>query len=200
MIEHDWNPAARQAGYPVGEEHDPDPPALEHGAGRDLTCRPYSGATTTPRGHATSLLAEVHVEERLPTGAPPRPHARSAVSRSRAATTETRPRSHPAGPPAAGRPAAPGTRSGRPAPDRMRPSGKKHHGPDHSALILGDEMGEPPGPVLGGCPLDLLADLLEGGPCLAVRLDAHLITKPHRPHTDVHQSDVPRPPVLRQPD
>ena len=50
MIEHDCNPAARQAGYPVGEEHDPDPPALEHGAGRDLTCQPYPGATATPRG------------------------------------------------------------------------------------------------------------------------------------------------------
>ena len=47
MIEHDCNPAARQAGYPVGEEHDPDPPALEHGAGRDLTCQPYPGATAT---------------------------------------------------------------------------------------------------------------------------------------------------------
>jgi len=38
MIENDCNPAARQAGYPVGEEHDPDPPALEQGAGRDLSC------------------------------------------------------------------------------------------------------------------------------------------------------------------
>ena len=38
MIEHDRNPAAQQADYPVGEERDPDPPALEHGTGRDLTC------------------------------------------------------------------------------------------------------------------------------------------------------------------
>ena len=55
MIEHDCNPsatqqpgndpAARQAGYPVGEERDPDPSALEQGAGRDLTRQPYPGAT-----------------------------------------------------------------------------------------------------------------------------------------------------------
>ena len=38
MIEHDCNTAAQQAGYPVGEERDPDPPALERGTGRDLTC------------------------------------------------------------------------------------------------------------------------------------------------------------------
>ena len=44
MIEHDRNPAARQAVYPVGEEHDPDPPARQQGAGRDLTCQPYPGA------------------------------------------------------------------------------------------------------------------------------------------------------------
>lgn len=50
MIEHDCNPAARQAVYPVGEEHDPDPPAPQQGAGRDLTCQPYPGATATPRG------------------------------------------------------------------------------------------------------------------------------------------------------
>jgi len=36
MIEHDGNTAAQQAGYPVGEAHDPDPPALEQGPGRDL--------------------------------------------------------------------------------------------------------------------------------------------------------------------
>jgi hypothetical protein len=36
MIEHDGNPAAQQAGYPVGDEDDPDPPALEQGTGRDL--------------------------------------------------------------------------------------------------------------------------------------------------------------------
>jgi hypothetical protein len=35
--DHDGSPAARQAGYPVDEEHDPDPPALEHGASRNLT-------------------------------------------------------------------------------------------------------------------------------------------------------------------
>ena len=45
MIEHDRNTAAQQAGYPVGEEHDPDPPALEQGTGRDLTCAPRAGAT-----------------------------------------------------------------------------------------------------------------------------------------------------------
>ena len=50
MIEHDRNPAARQAGYPVGEERDPDPPALEQGAGRDLTCPPCPGATAAPAG------------------------------------------------------------------------------------------------------------------------------------------------------
>jgi hypothetical protein len=57
MIEHDRNPAARQAGYPVGEEHDPDPPALEHGAGRDLTCQPYPDATATPPGIIASRLS-----------------------------------------------------------------------------------------------------------------------------------------------
>jgi hypothetical protein len=41
MIEHDCNTAAQQAGYPVGEEHGPDPPALEQGTGRDLTCQPH---------------------------------------------------------------------------------------------------------------------------------------------------------------
>src|SRR5215831_16649510 len=50
MIDHDCNTAAQQAGYPVGEEHDPDPPALEQGTGRDLTCQPYPGVTATPRG------------------------------------------------------------------------------------------------------------------------------------------------------
>ena len=50
MIEHDCNTAAQQAGYPVGEEHDPDPPALEQGTGRDLTCQPYPGATARRRG------------------------------------------------------------------------------------------------------------------------------------------------------
>ena len=57
MIEDDCNPAARQAGYPVGEEHDPDPPALEHGAGRDLTCQPYPVATATPRGFNRAGIA-----------------------------------------------------------------------------------------------------------------------------------------------
>ena len=50
MIEHDCNPAARQAVYPVGEEHDPDPPAPQQGTGRDLTCQPCPGATATPGG------------------------------------------------------------------------------------------------------------------------------------------------------
>ena len=51
MIDHDGNPAARQAGYPVGEERDPDPPALEQGAGRDLTRPPDpAAAATAPRG------------------------------------------------------------------------------------------------------------------------------------------------------
>jgi len=50
MIEHDCNTGAQQAGYPVGEELDPDPPALEQGTGRDLTCQPYPGAIATPRG------------------------------------------------------------------------------------------------------------------------------------------------------
>jgi len=50
MIEHDCNTAAQQAGYPVGEELDPDPPALEQDTGRDLTCQPYPGAIATPRG------------------------------------------------------------------------------------------------------------------------------------------------------
>ena len=50
MIEHDCNTAAQQAGYRVGEEHDPDPPALEQGTGRDLTCQPYPGATARRRG------------------------------------------------------------------------------------------------------------------------------------------------------
>jgi hypothetical protein len=49
MTENDCNPAARQAGYPVGEEHDPDPSALEQGIGRDLTCQPYPGATANGR-------------------------------------------------------------------------------------------------------------------------------------------------------
>jgi hypothetical protein len=31
----------------VGEARDPDPPALQQGAGRDLTCQPYPGATAT---------------------------------------------------------------------------------------------------------------------------------------------------------
>jgi hypothetical protein len=48
MIEHDCNPAARQAVYPVDEEHDPDPPTPQQGAGRDLTRQPYPGATATP--------------------------------------------------------------------------------------------------------------------------------------------------------
>jgi hypothetical protein len=48
MIEHDCNPASRQAVYPVGEEHGPDPPAPQQGAGRDLTRQPYPGATATP--------------------------------------------------------------------------------------------------------------------------------------------------------
>jgi hypothetical protein len=47
MMEHDCNTAAQQAGYPVGEEHDPDPRALEQGIGRDLTCQPYPGAKLT---------------------------------------------------------------------------------------------------------------------------------------------------------
>jgi len=34
----------------VGEEHDPDPPARQQGAGRDLTCQPYPGAAATSRG------------------------------------------------------------------------------------------------------------------------------------------------------
>ena len=55
MIDHDCNPA-RQADYPVGEEHDPDPPALEQGTGRDLTCRPYPGATATPCGFTGRAL------------------------------------------------------------------------------------------------------------------------------------------------
>src|SRR5215472_19185188 len=50
MIEHDCSTAAQQAGYPVGEEDDADPPALEQGTGRDLTCLPDPGATATPRG------------------------------------------------------------------------------------------------------------------------------------------------------
>ena len=51
MSDHDGNPAARQAGYPVGEERDPDPPALEQGAGRDLTRPPDpAAAATAPRG------------------------------------------------------------------------------------------------------------------------------------------------------
>jgi hypothetical protein len=50
MIENDCNTAAQQAGYPVGEERDPDPAALEQGTGRDLTCQPYSGATAMPHG------------------------------------------------------------------------------------------------------------------------------------------------------
>jgi len=48
MIENDCNTAAQQAGYPVGEERDPDPAALEQGTGRDLTCQPYPGATAMP--------------------------------------------------------------------------------------------------------------------------------------------------------
>jgi hypothetical protein len=31
----------------VGEAGDPNPPALEQGAGRDLTCQPDPGATAT---------------------------------------------------------------------------------------------------------------------------------------------------------
>jgi len=57
MIENDCNTAAQQAGYPVGEEHDPDPPALEQGTGRDLTCQPYPGAAATPRGLTGRALA-----------------------------------------------------------------------------------------------------------------------------------------------
>ena len=47
MTEHDRDPAAQQAGYPVGKEHDPDPAALEQGIGRDLTHQRHLGATAT---------------------------------------------------------------------------------------------------------------------------------------------------------
>jgi len=50
LIEHDCNPAARQAVYPVGEEHDPDPSAPQQGAGRDLTCQPYPARPRRPAG------------------------------------------------------------------------------------------------------------------------------------------------------
>jgi len=43
--------------------------------------------------------------------------------------------------------------------------------------MLGDEMREPPETMLGGRPPDLLPNLLEHGPRLAVRLDAHLVTR-----------------------
>jgi len=57
------------------------------------------------------------------------------------------------------------------SPDRMRPGGKKHHGPDHRALMLGDEMCKPLRTMPGGRPPDLLPDLLSRGLRLAVRLD-----------------------------
>ena len=43
MIEHDRNPAARQADHPVDED-DPQIAALQQGTGRDLTCQPDRSA------------------------------------------------------------------------------------------------------------------------------------------------------------
>ena len=43
MIEHDRNPASRQADHPVDED-DPPLAALQQGAGRDLTCQPDRSA------------------------------------------------------------------------------------------------------------------------------------------------------------
>src|SRR5215471_12471367 len=73
MIEHDCNPAAPQAGYPVGEERDPDPPALEQGTGRDLTCQPYPArAAQDCLRDATLTGAEL--------SAGPRSHIRSKIA------------------------------------------------------------------------------------------------------------------------
>ena len=92
MIEHDCNPtaaqqpgnnpAARQAGYPVGEEHDPDPPALEQGAGRDLTASPIRGATATPRGFnraGVGLMAGYCLASALANSTPMRLPGASAI-------------------------------------------------------------------------------------------------------------------------
>jgi len=80
MTENDCNPAARQAGYPVGEEHDPDPSALEQGIGRDLTCQPYPGATGAWRTLWTARLPLLplphpllHEDQRKPFVRPERP-------------------------------------------------------------------------------------------------------------------------------
>jgi hypothetical protein len=66
--------------------------------------------------------------------------------------------------------------------------------------MLGDEMRQPPDTMLGGRPPDLLPDLLDRGRRLAVRLDAHLVTRSRRPYTQIHPIDAARPPALRQPD
>ena len=69
MTEHDCDPAAQQAGYPVGKEHDPDPSALEQGIGRDLTCQPYPGAWRTVWTARMLLLHPLlHKDQRRPFG------------------------------------------------------------------------------------------------------------------------------------
>lgn len=60
-------------------------------------------------------------------------------------------------------------------PDRMRSSGKEHHVADYGALMLGDEMREPPDTLFSGRLPDLLPDLLDRCAGLAVRLDTDLI-------------------------
>lgn len=80
----------------------------------------------------------------------------------------------------------------------MRPGGKEHHGADHHALMLRDEMCELPETMLGGRPPDLLPDLLDRGPRLAVCLEAHLVTRSRPPQTDIHKIDAARSPTLRQ--
>src|SRR5215831_2994075 len=82
MIEHDCNPAARKAGYPAGEESDPYPPALEQGAGRDLTRQSCLAAAATPRGFnraGVGLMAGYGLASALAHSAPMRLAGVSAI-------------------------------------------------------------------------------------------------------------------------
>src|SRR5215467_11864825 len=65
MIEHDCNPAAQQTSYPVGEEHDPDPPALEQGARGDLICQPYPAERDGGAATVRAWLVDLRVGYRL---------------------------------------------------------------------------------------------------------------------------------------
>jgi site-specific recombinase XerD len=64
MIDHDCNPAAQQAGYPVGEEHDPDPPALELWQ-REITVRGKNGKERVVRiGYQTPRTLDHYLRVR----------------------------------------------------------------------------------------------------------------------------------------